>query len=395
MGPSPRILLLSLFLAAVSLYPRASYSLQLPPADEFRLTLRELSSKEAASVPAGPSCTGEAALALPCRAVSLTLENIGTHIVRLSGLQCREPQISIDRAEPNSSDGWWPISNVTSKCPQARDLPWTNTLLRPRQKLTYSTRLISPSRESYATYPPSGKVTLRARWALQGCIDQDEHSDCLTPLISFSSPASSIPEIAALPYIFLTSNTIDTTVVPITADLGPLSFSFEVSALPDGQRMPLPPNAALVSDPMCPEGTRSAECVTFHYNKGARPVRHGRLSCSGSDILPEYRSEAGTWTTLPELAWTCNSNIYFERIIPAGGSIDGYFTLRHLTPGWNTNPLRAAGTYFLRFTFVPQACIASPDGRFCLVHPKEQPVAVSPEVIVHATAALGKPYEYP
>ena len=80
---------------------------------------------------------------------------------------------------------------------------------------------------------------------------------------------------------------------------------------------------------------------------------------------------------------------------PPEDLIDGYFTLRYLTPAWNTNPLRAAGTYSLRFTFVPQACIASPDGRFCLVHPKDQPVAVSPEVIVHATAALGKPYEYP
>jgi hypothetical protein len=386
---SLRVLMLSLFFAAISLYPQASYSLQLPPADEFRLTLRELSGKAAASVPAGPSCTGEASLALPCRAVSLTLENIGTHIVRLSGLRCSEPQISIDRAEPNSSNGWWPISNVSSKCPGVRDLPWTNTVLRPGQKLTYSTRLISPGRDSDQTYPLSGNVTLRARWALQGCIDQNEQSDCLTPLMSYSSPASSI---------FLTSNTIDTTVVPITADLGPLSFSFEVSALPDGQRMPLPPNAVPVSDPMCPEGTRSAECVTFHYiihNKGARPVRHGRLSCSGSDILPEYRSEAGTWTSLSELPWICNSNIYLERIIPAGGSIDGYFTLRHLTPGWNTNPLRAAGTYSLRFTFAPNVCVASPDGRFCLVHPKEQPVAVSPEVIVHATAALGKPYEYP
>src|SRR5205823_3835975 len=112
-------------------------------------------------------------------------------------------------------------------------------------------------------------------------------------------------------------------------------------------------------------------------------------------IMPEYRSEAGTWRKLDSTAWVCMANIFYERAILAGGSVDGYFTLRHLTPGWNTNSIRAAGTYSFRFTFVPNVCIASPDGTFCLVRPKEQPTALSPEVTVEATAALEKPYSLP
>jgi hypothetical protein len=80
--------------------------------------------------------------------------------------------------------------------------------------------------------------------------------------------------------------------------------------------------------------------------------------------------------------------MFYERVMLNGGSIDGYFTLRHLTPGWDTSPLRAAGTYSFRFTFISNACIASLDGRLCLVRPEKQATALSPEVTINATAAL-------
>jgi hypothetical protein len=373
-----------------------------PSADEFRLTLRELSSKEAAKVPLGPSCTGEAGLALPCKAIDLTLENIGTHIVRINGLKCRDPRITIDRAitaNAEKEENRWTGISWVKECPSGfgKDMPWTNTRLRPGEKITYITRLISPAREFFPLDPGSGNITLRARLAVNGCVDTNEHDDCLTPLYS-TRPGESLPQVAYLETTGLTSNTIDVSVQPITADLGSLSFSFNVTALPDGQTMPLPPNAVPVSDPHCPAGTRSAECITFHYvihNNGPRPARHARFTCSGDDIVPEYRSETRSWTKLDPTIWSCTANILFERIIPAGGSIEGYFTLRHLTPGWNTNPLRAAGTYSFRFTFIPNACVASPDGSFCLARPKEQPAALSSEVTVNATAALGEPYAYP
>ena len=390
--------------ASLSVYSQTSFAQQELSADEFRLTLRELSSKEAKAVPLGPSCGGEAISTLPCRAVSLTLENSGAHIVRLSGVQCRDPRISIDRAVMQESraipeENRWAETSWVKECPSrfAKDMPWTNTRLRPGEKTTYVTRLISPAREFLPLDPGSGNMTLRARWAFNGCIDANEADDCLTPLRSVR-PGETLPQVAYLPTVALTSNTITVSVKPVTADLGPLSFSFEVSALPDGQTMPLPPNAVPVPDPHCPAGTRSAECITFHYvihNNGPRAVRHGRDSCGADDISPEYRKETEPWSKLPPALGVCTATLYYERPIPAGGFIDGYFTLRHLAPSWNTNPIRTAGTYSFRFTFIPNVCIASPDGSFCLARSQRQPAVLSPEVTVDATTALEEPYAYP
>src|SRR5271168_2033227 len=74
---------------------------------EFRLTLAE---DRHSSLSLGPSCTGEAAQTLTCRAFIVTLENLSKKTVRISWGGCNEPEIRIDRKESDSSPRWWPVS---------------------------------------------------------------------------------------------------------------------------------------------------------------------------------------------------------------------------------------------------------------------------------------------
>jgi hypothetical protein len=82
----------------------------LPPANEFRVTLAEAPD---AKLPPAPACGEEAAGTLTCRAFTVTLENIGTHTVRLSGLECADPEVRIETAAANSTERphetWRPV----------------------------------------------------------------------------------------------------------------------------------------------------------------------------------------------------------------------------------------------------------------------------------------------
>ena len=110
----------------------------LPDADKFRLTLVE---DRNSTLPLGPSCTGEAEQTLTCRAFTLTLENLGKKVVRISWGGCNEPEIRIDRKEPNSSSGWWPVSQI--KRENCGPAIWRSIRLKPGEKNEYVTRLIS------------------------------------------------------------------------------------------------------------------------------------------------------------------------------------------------------------------------------------------------------------
>src|SRR5262249_50181653 len=128
--------------------------------------------------PLGASCEGDASRTLMCRAFTVTLQNTGRHTVRISGLSCFEPSITFERREPNTSSGWWPVSQPGK--PTCNTLDWTNTQLRPGEQTQYSTRLLSQRRWIQSVGP--GHYTIRAQWVLLGCTDAPEGGDCLTPL---------------------------------------------------------------------------------------------------------------------------------------------------------------------------------------------------------------------
>jgi hypothetical protein len=373
-----------LLLAAVCLFSlccpllRAGDAPQLlPSANEFRLTLAE---DRRSMLPPGPSCTGEAAQTLTCRAFTVTLENLSKKAVRISWGACNEPEIRIDRKEPNSTNGWWPVSQI--KRESCRPMTWASIRLKPREKKQYATRLISPSREA-ETFAP-GSYTLRAEWALFGCTEEPEGTDCLSPL-QVIRPPSSIPPFDFQEPVFVISNEV-TTDAPVLPSLGTLKLAFEVTA----RSGPPPANSARRSVDCTGDASASIDCTVFHYaihNLGDRPVRHGGFSCSGFGITPEYRSPHGEWQPVPSKAWFCTANIFFEIPILPGGAAEGDFVLSTLAPGYDTSVLRAAGDYSLRFTFWPNACLASPDAVFCLTRPEKQEPVKSSEVSIRLTAA--------
>jgi hypothetical protein len=84
--------------------------------------------------------------------------------------------------------------------------------------------------------------------------------------------------------------------------------------------------------------------------------------------------------------WVCTRNILEETPILPSIPLEGTFFLPTLPPGFDTSSLRGAGEYHFRFTFLPKASIASPDGSFCLMRPERQPPATSAEVVVRVEA---------
>ena len=353
--------------AAAGPFPRL-----LPPVEEFRLTLRE---EPHSTLPLVPSCTGEAGLTLTCRAFILTLENVGKHTVHISGFSCAEPDITVERKQSNSSSAWWLVSQPTQlACPT---LPWTNLRLKPGERTQYATRLISPRRsaQSFA----SGSYTLRAMWALFGCTEASDGTDCLSPL-QVIREGSSVADVALQEPVSVVSNEVTANSPPLH-DLGALRFAFEVTVHHG------PPGDALSSmwaATGCTAETRSSiDCTVFHYtvrNLGDRAVRNATASCSDSGITPEYATAGGEWKPVPQKLSTCWSNITIETKILPGRTIEGEFMLTSLAPPYDTTPLRAAGEYRLRFMFRPHACFASPDASFCLLRPENQPSVVSQEI---------------
>jgi hypothetical protein len=106
----------------------------LPPATDFHLTVRQ---EPASKLPLGPGCSREASLTLVCRAFTVILENAGTRTVRIYGLRCFEPLVTFERKEPNSSSGWWPISQPQPGNPSCDAVDWTNSRLRPGERIQY------------------------------------------------------------------------------------------------------------------------------------------------------------------------------------------------------------------------------------------------------------------
>jgi len=330
-------------------------------------------------MPFGPSCGGEASLTLLCRVFTLTLENANKHTVHISELRCFEPDVVFEIRQPKASSGWWPISQPGK--PTCNTLDWVNIRLKPGEKTEYTTRLISPRRWIEAL--GVGSYKLRTHWALWGCTEAPEGTDCLTPLQVVRN-TSSVAEVALQEPVIVFSNEVTTESPPLPY-LGNLKFSFEVtigSAQMSKDETDTQPACAAAS-------ITNVDCTVFHYvirNLADRPVRNATASCSDTSIRPEYRFEGGEWKSVPYRAWVCTMNVLVETQIFPGGAIEGTFTLRTLRPGFDTSALQPPGEYQLRFTFWPEACIASPDASFCLTRPEQQPLVTSKELTLRNPA---------
>jgi hypothetical protein len=372
------IALISLFSVCCPLLKAGDAPQLLPSGNEFRLTLAE---DRYSTLPLGPSCTGEAAQTLTCRAFTVTLENLSKKAVRISWGGCNEPEIRIDRKEPNSSSGWWPVSQI--KRETCRPMTWASFRLAPGEKNKYATRLISPRR--YAETFAVGSHTLRAEWVLFGCTEDPEGADCLSSL-QVVRPPSSAPRFDFQEPVSVISNEV-TLDAPVPTVFDTLKFALEVTVRPG----PLLSAGSAGKSVNCTgDASASIDCIVFHYaihNLGDRPVRHAGFSCSGYGITPEYRPANGEWQPVPSNAWVCTANIFFEMPILAGRASEQDFALSTLAPGYDTSVLRAAGDYSLRFTFWPNACFASPDGAFCLARPEKQEQVRSPEISIRLNAA--------
>jgi hypothetical protein len=342
----------------------------LPPPEDFRLTLREEPHSE---MPLGPSCDGEASLTLLCRAFTLTLKNASRHTVHISELRCFEPNVVFEIRRPESSSGWWPISQPGK--PTCGTLDWVNIRLKPGEKTEYTTRLISPRRSIDAL--SVGSYTLHARWALSGCTEAIEGTDCLSPLQVIRG-AGTVADVAFQEPVTVPSNEV-MAVSPPLPNLGNVNLEFDV-AVASAETL----NERGDTQDVCTAESKSnVDCTVFRYtirNLADRPVRNATFSCSDSSIRPEYRFEASEWKSVPYRAWVCTMNVLVETQILPGGAIEGTFTLRTLRPGFDTSALQTLGEYQLRFTFWPNACIASPDASFCLTRPERQPTATSKEL---------------
>lgn len=347
----------------------------LPPASDLRLTLRQ---DRHSNLSLSPSCAGEARLTLTCSAFRLTLKNASKRAIHVSGLACAEPDIIFERKEPRSSNGWWPVSQPTQLA--CNVLIWTNLRLKPGQSTQYATRLISPRRSADAF--TSGSYSLRARWTIFGCTEEPNGRDCLAPL-QIVREGSSVADVANQEPVTVVSNEVNANSQPLP-DLGALRFAFEVAAHPGPTQLT---KSSWTAAGCTGETKTSIECTVFHYtirNIGDRPVRNATSSCGDSGITPEFSSAASDWKPVPRGFWICGRNFIFEREILPGGTVEGEFMLATLAPAYDTTPLRAAGEYRLRFTFWPQACIASPDASFCLLWPEKQSPVVSQEITLRA-----------
>jgi hypothetical protein len=245
-------------------------------------------------------------------------------------------------------------------------------------RVRIKTRLISPGREVEELLP--GNYTLRAEWILFGCTEEPDGTDCLTPLQNVSQPGTPAKVDFQEP-VEVISNEVSAE-SPTLLDLGTMKFAFDVNLLPTG----VPPQLAASLPSRCAdEKVRSIDCTVFHYrieNNGTRAVRRMRFSCSDSSIVPEYWVE-GQWRPVPpkQWPWICTMNILVETPILPGKMVEGDFTLATLVPGYDTRLFRVHGDWRVRFTLQPDACFASPDGRFCLTTPETQPSVASHEII--------------
>ncbi len=357
----------------------------LPDSENFELTLRE---DPASTLPLGSACGGEAAKTLACRAFVVTLKNVGVHTVHLSRIACQEPVVLFESKEPNSSSGWWPISQGSR--PVCTPWSYENLRLRPGETTEYRTRLVSKDRPAEPWAPVAVRsYQVRASWTLWGCTENPEGNDCLAPLQVMKpmgwagGPKTGDVEIQTP--VSVVSKQIEVT-SPALPILGPLKLGFELSVTSDPQAAEIRKrySASCVAD----QG-KSMECAVFHYairNLGDRPVRNGRYSCSDFSMVPEYRSDDGEWKHLQSRLQACTANVYIETPILPGETAEGSFTLGALAPNFDTSLLFAARRYQMRVGFHSSACFASSDGSFCIQSPEKQIETLSNVVLIDAGA---------
>jgi hypothetical protein len=345
----------------------------LPPAEDFRLMLRE---DVHSTLPLGPSCDGgEMLLTLACSAFTLTLENRSEHTVRISNSTCSEPGIFFKIKPPGYTGPWSTTSRPGGRCYAPE---WVNIRLKPGEKTEYSTRIISPKR--YTETVILGEYKLRAEWMLTGCTEAPDGSDCLAPL---QDTRLSVPPIFFQEPVTVVSNEI-TAGSPAFPDLGDLRLALEATLVPTER-------VKSETNPKCSGSFgNSLDCAVFHYavrNLGSRAVRLEMNGCPGF-IFPEYRVEGSEWKPL---GWrrtiVCTLNVPFQTSVLPGGAFEGDFSLRD----FDTSLLQAPGEYKIRFSFTPRACPASPDGKFCLTPPENQPAITSNELIFRSPEVTPTP----
>ena len=358
--------LTAMFLASSVLCARQSV-LQPLPADQIVVTLEE---NPRSNLPLEPSCGGEGGLTLTCRAFLVTLENRSSRTIHLRR-DCAEPRLLFERKAPSSSSGWWPVSQRDAKGCAADD--WKNIRLRPGESTVYETRLISPRREAEAIQP--GSYTLRAEWTLVGCADTSD-ADCLgepRPRTVTLEPIDSAPLPAFPEPVKMISNEVSSESPPLP-EMGTAKVALDVTARPATPDSPLAKK--------CERGHETTiDCTVFHYkitNLGPQAIRYVTMSCSNPAIVPQYSVANDQWKPVAVTSgWMCFRNAREETPILPGASAEKDFTFVSLLPFYDVRALRNAQGFRLRFLFDAPACIASPDGRFCITKAKRGSASVS------------------
>ena len=377
------VLGLSIAFALPNSVSAAPFPQLLPDAGSFELTVGEDSTS---SLPPGPACGGEAALTLACRAFVVTLRNAGARTVHLSRFACQEPVVTFEMKEPNSSSGWWPISQISR--PNCTPWIYENLRLRPGESTKYTTRLVSGNRSAEFAPVAPRSYTIHVRWLLWGCTEDPEGTDCLAPLQVLKANSWGGPPTGDVEFqtpIEVVSKEIEVN-SPTLPDLGPLKLGLEISVSPEPQANEVRKHLAA----SCATGPEtSIPCTVFHFairNLGDRPVRTGRYTCSDFSMIPEYRTNGGEWKQLQSRLADCTANVYFETPIMPGRAVEGNFAMETLAPRFDASPLYPAGKYEIRVRFQSRACFAAPDGSFCIQSPKEETLAISNVVTINATA---------
>ncbi|HEY1806673.1 MAG TPA: hypothetical protein VGG45_19540 [Terracidiphilus sp.] len=370
----------------------------LPPANEFRVTLAEAPD---AKLPPAPACGGEAAGTLTCRAFTVTLENIGTHTVRLSGLDCADPEVRLETPAPFPT-GWYPVGEHRDDCHgvQSSDsekvaIPWKNVRMKPGDRYSFTGRFMVQLGGAWKlmNMPETPTDMLRARWTLRGCTEETNGDDCLSPLEMHYVPAHqtycTYQCIFFQPALEVLSAPISVSAPgPLSLPLPPLELALTAQMFDPSDPL-IQPNSRL--DGCTPKRAGSVDCVALHMtvrNAGTRALRVGRMNCSDFAEAPEFRTEDGVWKPLHSSWWMCTRNFMEWTALLPGQTIEEETTLRHVAAGFQINPVREAGRYDVRMIYTPEVCVASPDGSFCLTEPQCLPQMTSPAATFETSVTL-------
>lgn len=369
----------------------------LPPANEFRVTLAEAPD---AKLPPIPACGEEAAGTLTCRAFTVTLENIGTHTVRLGELGCADPEV---RIESTVITGWISVGERRDDCHNARGeqdggnraIPWKSIRMKPGDKHSFTGRFMVQLgvASDLMKVPAPTAAALRASWTLRGCTEETEGDDCLSVLETHRVPAHNTNCTFLCIYF---QPAVEVLSEPISVSLpGPLKLALPPLELTLTTRM-LDPADPLIKPysrlkGCTQERAGSVDCVALHFavrNAGTRALRIGRMTCSDFAEAPAFRTEDGAWKPLQSSWMMCGRNFMEWTALLPGQTVEERMTLRHVAAGFRINPVREAGRYDVRISYAPEVCVASPDGSFCLTEPQGLPQITSPVATFQTTETL-------